>query len=122
MEVLSLSQVLFKFSYKIVFTLFILLLFNGSSRMMGIRQYRLLTIEEVNKMNKRWSVSKSAFILSPLDSFQITKRNEFKSNSTLFKALQQPLQMAFLSATKDSISLIVNCDVGGFPNLNWKSI
>jgi hypothetical protein len=90
--------------------------------MYGIKKYQKLPYKTVQKINTHWGILNSSFILSQIDSSQMNKRKEFISNSNLYKNLHQPNQIAFLNSKNDSISLIVNCDIGGFPNLKWKSL
>lgn len=91
-------------------------------RIYGIKNYKQISQKKIILMNKKWKINDSSFILFRIDSSQIAKRKEFISNSDLYKNLHQPSQIAFLDSKNDSISLIVNCDIGGFPNLKWKSL
>jgi hypothetical protein len=116
---------MFYSNYKTLLYTIIIILFlfcNSCARMYGIKKYQMLPYKTVQKINKHWGIPNSSFVLSRIDSSQITKRKEFISNSDLYKNLHQPSQIAFLNSKNDSISLIVNCDIGGFPNLKWKSL
>ena len=48
--------------------------------------------------------------------------NKCIETSQLLHKLRQPMQVITLNSSGQIIHHISNCDVGGFPNLNWASI
>ncbi len=85
----------------------------------GIRKSpEKITLSNLEKFSKKRGI-RDYFIL---DTGYCKKLKAMSQNqSENLKKFTQPLQIRVYDCKKDSmVAMAVNCDVGGFPNLNWK--
>jgi hypothetical protein len=80
----------------------------------GVSEPKVLSKEEIIKAQKKFEIPDSlSFILSE------NYLKDEKIDKVLKDKLRQPLQIRIFHKADSLIIHRVNCEIGGFPNLNW---
>ena len=87
-------------------------------RTMGMKKPHVPTDEEFYRFGEKWNMSiyhQQTLLLSFVD--EIEKIDSV--NPKLAQNLLQPIQAMYFDSSGKLISYHINCNAGGYPNLNW---
>ena len=98
-----------------LFFLSIIIFITSCSAIVGIKKTTYLDDVQI----KQFCNISSFYICTSIDSSYDQTIKQIK-NKRLINALQQPLQFRYYEKSKLKI-LLVNCDLQGFPKLNWNT-
>jgi hypothetical protein len=102
---------------KLTYTAF-LLIFIGCKALYGIKPQTTLNEAEIKAFNESLSCNNCIFLTADT-SYTTVIRKILKTDSAQQYYHLQPLQALYFDSLNNLISFHVNCNAGGFPNLNW---
>lgn len=103
-----------------------ILLTTGCNKMVvglaGMHPYdRDVTPEKVDRLAKRMGVSEQEYLVLSHRYSHHMEAIRHRENEKTWRAMHQPLQLRWYSKGGRAQWIIPNCDVGGFPNLQWRN-
>lgn len=85
---------------------------------MGMKKPRIITEDELYSYGRKWNMS--LYYQQTLLPTYVDELEKIDSvNPKLAKDLLQPIQAMYFDSSERLISYHINCNAGGYPNLNW---
>jgi hypothetical protein len=110
------------FKTLIPFTLLFICLSSCQSLLMsvtGIHNPKKVTNEEIMVCAKQFAIeNENVYVIDTISYWDFVADLK-KTDSLTFKNLMQPLQMKIFSGKDSLLCYLLNCNVGGLPNLKW---
>lgn len=95
-----------------------LLSFASCKLFLGMKDPTMVAPVKIEQYNKKYKLDYS-YEVNPTQFYNTYKPLFADSNEQLLDNLYQPLQLIVFNKNKENICHLVNCNIGGFPKLQW---